>query len=546
MKKQNFFDKTMPRIYVLLIAISLIVIVLVAIGEGTNGWNSYKNQSSQAGLSKINYQLVKDGSAKCGKLKIYDFDITGNVNDNDYVTFFLVHSNSWVYIDGKLKSSVVASGKALIGSTTGSYYSYIPLTRENAGSHIQVIVEPIYKNVIKNEVEFSVDQSFSLISKHFRHEFWQVILSLVIIISGLVFFLTSAVNFKNSQNEHIGYLSAFSMLIGVWKLMDVRMIPELIEVDPKLTSYVSLTMLLLVVPPFVFFTKKQLSTKFTKLMDYSFIYGCLTIALSIVLQIFGVLDYRETLVLTHISIILALLAVSVSVISEFLSRKNDMKFNIVVVGFLLFVSGAIADFIPFYLTGEPTDFPYTLFSFILFTFISGAVASWETNKEAVTDLNTGLYNRGRCTEILSDNTPLSARDGVCVLMLDLNYLKRVNDNFGHAEGDKLILAFANIIHSKLPAGSFVGRFGGDEFLAVLYDTTEEEIEKTISDIRESVEQYNSKKDRIPISFSEGYAFSMDMPGKTIHELFKEADEKMYISKRRYHKDNESSAYMKGV
>ena len=543
--KYSLSDKIMLKIHRGLFVVAVVILVIIGTGVGTKGWNRYRELKTNAGIGEVHYELRDDDSAICGKLKVYDFDIEGKVSDNGVIAFFLIHSNCAVYLDDKLVYEVKASTDALIGNTTGSYYAYVPLTRENAGSHIKVVVEPIYKSSISHNVEFKLDVSSNLINNHFRDEFWQVVLSLISIISGICFFVISFVAVgKNREVDYIGHLSLFSILIGVWKLMDVRMMPELLDMDPKLVSYISLTMLLFLIPPFVFFAKKQIKTKLNKLMDIGFCFGVFTAFVTIVLQILNVADYRQMLFLTHLSVGFAIIIVSFTVFYESLKRRTDIRVKATFAGFLVCISGAIADFIPFYMKGEPTDIPYTLLAFIIFTFINGAVSTWETNRKAITDLNTGLFNRGRCTEVLSDSKVLYENDAVAVLMLDLNYLKRVNDNYGHDQGDKLILAFSNIINSKLPAGSFAGRYGGDEFLAILYGTTGVEVQETLSSIHDAVEQYNTKKDRVPISYSEGSATSFEMPGKTIKELFNAADEKMYIYKREYHSKNDTTAYMK--
>ena len=56
-------------------------------------------------------------------------------------------------------------------------------------------------------------------------------------------------------------------------------------------------------------------------------------------------------------------------------------------------------------------------------------------------------------------------------MFDLNNLKEVNDTLGHAAGDSMIANFAHILRKVVPEKDFVGRYGGDEFIAILYDTT---------------------------------------------------------------------------
>lgn len=84
-------------------------------------------------------------------------------------------------------------------------------------------------------------------------------------------------------------------------------------------------------------------------------------------------------------------------------------------------------------------------------------------------MHTGLPNKSRCEDLL--NTSGFITEPLCFVMFDLNNLKEVNDTLGHAAGDSMIANFAHILRKVVPEKDFVGRYGGDEFIAILYDTT---------------------------------------------------------------------------
>lgn len=66
-----------------------------------------------------------------------------------------------------------------------------------------------------------------------------------------------------------------------------------------------------------------------------------------------------------------------------------------------------------------------------------------------------------------------------MIIFDLNDLKEVNDTLGHIAGDTLIMNFAHIIRTSIPEKYFVGRYGGDEFIALLNDVSEDEVKSII-------------------------------------------------------------------
>jgi len=87
---------------------------------------------------------------------------------------------------------------------------------------------------------------------------------------------------------------------------------------------------------------------------------------------------------------------------------------------------------------------------------------------SITDKLTGLYNRAKLDEVIShEKARLDRYDSVASLILmDLDFFKAVNDNFGHLTGDRVLIEFSNIIKKNVRTTDAVGRWGGEEFLVV--------------------------------------------------------------------------------
>ena len=98
-------------------------------------------------------------------------------------------------------------------------------------------------------------------------------------------------------------------------------------------------------------------------------------------------------------------------------------------------------------------------------------------QRAYTDARTGLPNRSACKEILNNNEIISSPTA-CIIF-DLNNLKFINDTMGHSAGDRLIVKFAGLLRSVFPEKDFVGRYGGDEFMVVIYDTDKAEVDEIL-------------------------------------------------------------------
>lgn len=109
--------------------------------------------------------------------------------------------------------------------------------------------------------------------------------------------------------------------------------------------------------------------------------------------------------------------------------------------------------------------------------------------QARRDALTGLGNRLACMERLHDEFVRLRRTGVAysVVMLDIDHFKRVNDTWGHATGDTVLRAVAHTLAASVREADFVGRFGGEEFLAVFPATTLDQALQVADKIRLAVQ-----------------------------------------------------------
>lgn len=151
-------------------------------------------------------------------------------------------------------------------------------------------------------------------------------------------------------------------------------------------------------------------------------------------------------------------------------------------------------------------------------------------QRAYLDLHTGLPNKSKVEELLH-NVAFIKNPTACV-MFDLNNLKLVNDTMGHSVGDQLIMNFARLLRDCAPPKDFVGRFGGDEFVAVLYDTSEEDINAFLAKLKDEVDLFNLYGKNVKVSYAYGWALSTNYENCTLRTLFDRADRYMYENKRR--------------
>ena len=118
-------------------------------------------------------------------------------------------------------------------------------------------------------------------------------------------------------------------------------------------------------------------------------------------------------------------------------------------------------------------------------------------QKAYIDIHTGLPNKGSCEELLNNREIL--REPTACVIFDLNNLKTVNDTRGHSAGDQLILSFARLLRRVIPEKHFVGRYGGDEFMAVIYHTDRQEVEGILDSLRREADAANRDGNQLPLT-----------------------------------------------
>ena len=158
-----------------------------------------------------------------------------------------------------------------------------------------------------------------------------------------------------------------------------------------------------------------------------------------------------------------------------------------------------------------------------------AVKNKLLEQRAYTDAHTGLPNKGACKELLSNKEIIS--EPTACIMFDLNNLKTVNDTMGHSAGDQLILNFARLLRNVIPEKDFVGRYGGDEFMAVIYHTSQTEVEEILKCLCLEKDRLNNREDKMLIDYAYGWALSTNNGKYTIQTLLDKADSYMYENKQ---------------
>jgi diguanylate cyclase (GGDEF)-like protein len=151
-----------------------------------------------------------------------------------------------------------------------------------------------------------------------------------------------------------------------------------------------------------------------------------------------------------------------------------------------------------------------------------------------TDHLTGLFNRRYMMEALDKEVQRSIRKGgtLSLIILDIDHFKRVNDDYGHQQGDAVLQKVALLLQKELRTYDCAARYGGEEFVAILPDSTLQESVFVADRIRQAVQgtRFDAPLDTLNLTVSLGVACFSQEHATTVDGFIKIADDALYRAK----------------
>jgi len=148
---------------------------------------------------------------------------------------------------------------------------------------------------------------------------------------------------------------------------------------------------------------------------------------------------------------------------------------------------------------------------------------------------TGIYNRRaffqQCEDMLTSSN--QHRSPFSIILMDIDYFKKVNDTYGHGVGDEILKHVANIITNELSNGELFARYGGEEFVLALKGYTEMEAEGLAERLRLIINESSlqiAEGDRLSVTLSLGVAGVESGKDETLHHILHRADQALYVAK----------------
>ena len=466
---------------------------------------------------------------------------------------YSIHSIVSVYIDGRM---IYEYGRTeyVHNELVGYGYHYIPLYATYAGKDIVIDFQVTEDNAFSS-LETPVLAIGDYVQRDFMVEnrvrtgiiMFLILFGIVVTVVALIYSL------HDISMLRLAFAGLFSICIGWWSLCNTN-IMGMFSYNLQTKTFLEFGTLYLA-PTFLFayFYPEVKKEGKIRWIVYNVILWLQVIfsVVSWMLQLTGLVHFPDMLRCCHVLMLLMILFLVIRfLIDMFKGRVHDtaliygFEFLAVFVIFDLFRFN-LYKFLPFFNDDHYVSLVYVGVLFFVITmlidfgtkYLRGVYKKIEDQtleKLAYTDYLTGLSNR-RSLEDLMDDIDTKGSN-FAVIGYDLNDLKKVNDTLGHEEGDRYIKEFAGALMDTFKDIGLSGRSGGDEFVTILPNGRELDLEGMIDKLNNKISLINEKNRGWTMSVAYGIARAGDAGAGNIREAAKLADERMYKCKKEMKKN----------
>ena len=516
----------------------------------SKGWVvTYKNQQYQnTDISHLSDQLGLT-FARGDKITLNRPNpIQKNNADFPYLVFKSQHCAYEVYLDGDRVAYENLSATTN-GSFIGTGYNIIPL-KKFEGKKLTIILY-VAENDTRINVTTPLLADFNDIYRKLLYTAaYPLLTGMFLIVFGHIFLLISLVLYMRSSGVFTQIIcSLIVILLGIWLLTTFDCTAFLVSKD--VTTFMSYLSLYLIVPCvylLIYNLHKQSNFSVVAVLGIS------SFAFSVfftVLHLLNKVHIHHFLMPHYILSVISFLALIIYNIKDFKSKTRNASTQIIMLGVSsVSLSLLLSAFME--VTKRDLDcrdsvimnfmIPSAALFFVItqllnhFVFMTKFYAQRKEYASlaqlAYEDALTRLPNRASCDMKLNELE--HSDDDFCIVSLDLNGLKQVNDNDGHPAGDKLIKSFADALSKVFSRKGDCFRTGGDEFLAIFDSIDRDELDDLLRKLDNLLLELDEKDPDVNHSVSYGYAFRSETEEQDVHSVFMLADKKMYDAKRKHY------------
>ena len=522
--------------------------LLSTMKDFNSGW--YNSTEKNLTLGKFN----KANGFSTKQYNTYKHKIDSNISSKDTLCFRGLSTDIKIYIDGKLVLDTPYKKGIFTCKSPGSVWYFYNFKESDIGKTMTIKVKPYYNDNSCYITDMYVGDSAHYVYNIFIDNLVFFILCVLLIIIGIILFVADIlINKLQGLSSHsLLYIGIFSCALGVWCTTSTHLI-EFIFNNSQMVQTLACNMLYLLALPCIFFLDKIFDLQPKK---YIYISAWIIIGsyvLAWILQLTDIADFHQTLPLSYLNMIITLIFFIVLMFTSHKHATNNIKEKESPISktirntiFLLMIISVFVDMVLF-IKGTTTPGFFVSCDLILMLIYLSCISAmnlFKTIKNAEHDkfvkqlaYKDGLTNIANRTAYIEKldyiKEHINNYKAVGIVILDVNNLKKVNDTYGHIQGDELIINSAKLITQSFDNFSTVYRIGGDEFAVIIEAPNAEAVSK-ISLMQFNVNVHNHNmfySKNFDISIAHGEAFYKANKSQSLDDVVKQADMNMYKNKK---------------
>lgn len=442
------------------------------------------------------------------------------------------------------------------GAPYSTRFNFAPLTAGNASQLVSLTVKSVYPGATQL-LDMRISDSAAYIQRFVRIHGIPFAISLVIVFIGFAV-LALRVLLRHRQIGDLDLLSlgSISVLLGTWSATET-LVPQLVTGLFPLIRALDYLTLLFAPLPIVRFVGSLVRPKYRQRYDnIASVAAISAIGATVIGAWWLGHDMHELLFISHMQLILCVVLIIVEIIAGFRSHGQGLwtalrhTHRAIFIAFLFFVLCSIFDFVIYSITAHGITDSALCLRVGLFVFTGVlALEAFNTSIEymnradraeaveaiAYVDALTGIGNRAAWQLMISEideELRLGNVEDAMVGTFDVNFLKKVNDNYGHSAGDEHLKRAAEVINRSFGTEGACYRTGGDEFTVLLAGIMLDDRLQTCYDMLFTfIEEENAKGDvKVELSMAMGFAKASETKTSTLEAAQRIADKRMYINK----------------
>jgi diguanylate cyclase (GGDEF)-like protein len=486
-----------------------------------------------------------DGMGSLTKPMVLKNIIPKNLGNQSYLFFRASHQRVMVYIEQEVIFQF-GQNNTSSGKTPGCAWIMIPLDESMAGKTITVELQGVYPSYVNRVNGFYLGDSGAVFDEIIWNRLGSLILSVILVIIGVGMLVISIALKKGRITTALFRLGLLALVVGFWSALVLNILQFLIP-DVLFLLHAEFFFFGLIMPASTWFLLSFKHFQEKKTIHGFFYTSIMVSTLVHVLQLLNILDYMESIWITHISMGLILIYLTIIGIFDLICKKIHREVKILAFSLIVLLFFWGLDLFRFYFAMGQDEGLYTRMGMLIFIIlwaleiirnISKLIEKMARTRLlevlAFEDTMTGLKNRSAFEEKMEQLRTLQSKERGFVIEFDMNDLKYINDNYGHSKGDFAITTISHIIREEFEKIGTIYRIGGDEICVIVTGAeyiSEEMIQVKIDQVVEKL-QVIGKELEFKLSVAAGYAVLDPLKMKFIDEAYKEADRNMYRKKIR--------------